>query len=95
MYELGDLVRVQGTFTNSAGTNIDPSVVRAQYKNPIGTITTLVYGTDVELVRSALGIFYVDIDANLSGRWHYRIHSTGTGQGAAEGEFVVKESQFG
>jgi len=93
-YDYGDLVRVTGTFTNAAGTATDPTAVLCKYRNPSGTITTLTYGTDAALVKSATGIYYTDINANESGVWRYRIYSTGTGQGAAETFFEVSRTVF-
>ena len=88
-YQKGDLVRVSGTFTNSAGTAIDPSVVKFSYKNPAGTTTTLTYGTDVALVKDSTGNYHVDVDASLTGPWYCRFFSTGTGQAADESKFLV------
>lgn len=93
-YELGDLVRVTGTFTNEAGDLVDPTVVNFAYIDPAGTRTDLVYGTDVEVVKSAVGVYYVDVDADQVGRWRYRFWSTGSGQAANESYFVVRPSEF-
>ena len=89
-YQKGDLVRVTGTFTNSAGTAIDPSAVYFAYTNPAGSTTTLTYGTDAAVIKSATGIYYVDVNAATAGRWYWRWYSTGTGQAADQGEFVVE-----
>jgi len=93
-YDKGDLVRVTGTFTDSDGTAQDPTAVLCQYKNPSGTTTSLTYGTDAELVKSATGVYYVDINANAVGEWWYRFYSTGTGQAADEGSFYVSLTEF-
>lgn len=93
-YDVGDLVRVAGVFTNAAGTAVDPTAVFAKYKDPGGTITTLVYLTDLALVRDSAGNYHVDINADEAGRWCYRFYATGTGQSAEEGEFLVDQSCF-
>jgi hypothetical protein len=93
-YDVGDLVRITGTFTNSAGTAVDPTVVRAQYTDPSGNTTSLLYLTDAALVKASTGVYYVDIDADESGVWLYRFYATGTGQGAEEGYFEVVGSYF-
>jgi len=93
-YDKGDLVRVTGTFTNAAGTAIDPTVVKFQFITPAGVTTAYTYGTDAEVVKSATGIYYVDIDASQTGIYYYRLYSTGTGQAAAEGNFSVDTSSF-
>lgn len=102
-YDLGDLVRCSNSdippfngtpFTNVAGTVIDPAAVFFQVKNPSGVVTAYTYGTDVELVKVSTGIYYVDVDANMSGTWWYRLYSTGSGQAADERSFTVAASEF-
>lgn len=91
-YQVGDDVRCTGTFTNTAGSNADPDVVKFSFRNPSGTVTTYTYDTDDELVKSATGIYYVDVDADRSGTWWYRFFSTGTGKAAGEQDFIVQRS---
>ena len=91
-YEIGDLIRVTGTFTNAAGTNIDPDVVKGKYQDPSGTETT-----DSSPTNSAVGVYYFDIDADEAGQWHLRIYGAtagGAAQGAAESTFEVSASEF-
>lgn len=64
-YQRGDLVRTTATFTNLGGTATDPTTVTATVTNPAGSATAYVYGTDAALVKSATGVYYVDVDANL------------------------------
>ncbi len=93
VYDVGDLVRCTATFATS-GTNVDPSAVTFKKKTPSGTTTTLTYGTDAALVKSAVGIYYVDVSATEAGDWSYRFASTGTGQGAGESQFRVRPTLF-
>lgn len=88
-YDLGDLLRVTGTFTNSAGTVQDPTVVKFAFKNPAGSVTTYTYGTDAELVKSSTGIYYVDVNCSSAGTYFVRWYSTGTGQASEEDMFYV------
>jgi len=94
VFDKGDLIRVTGTFTNSAGTAVDPTAVNFMYRNPTGVIVVLVYGTDAAVVKSATGIYYVDVNANSAGTWWVRYESTGTGQAADEESFDVMPSEF-
>ncbi len=93
-YSTGDLIRVEGSFTNAAGAAVDPTAVFAKYKTPAGVTTTLTYGVDAALVRDSAGNYHIDIDANSEGRWRYRFYSTGTGQSAQEEDFIVQGSSF-
>lgn len=93
-YDVGDLVRVTGTFTDSAGTATDPTVVGFKYNDPAGTTTTYIYGTDAEVVKDSTGVYHVDISATTKGVWEYRWYATGVGQSAGEGHFTVRVSRF-
>jgi len=93
-YDVGDLVRVQGAFTNAADVAVDPTAVTAKIKTPAGVVTTYTYGVDAQLVRSTAGTYYVDVSATAAGDWYYRFASTGDGQAAGENKFYVKESAF-
>ena len=95
VYTLGDLVRVTGTLTVTAtGDELDPDAVTFSVRHQAEDVTTYTYGDDVELVKSATGVYYVDVDANAAGLWWYRFASTGSGQAAQEGSFLVERSKF-
>ena len=94
-YQLGDLVRCSGPFTNASDAAIDPSEVYFQVKNPSNQTTTYHYGQHAQLVKDSTGNYHVDIDADLCGTWYYRFYSTGTGQAADENSFIVENTQFG
>lgn len=94
VYDVGDLVRVTGAFTNSAGTALDPAVVKFKFTNPAGVTTTYTFGTDAQLVKDSTGNYHVDLDASVKGTFRYRWFSTGNGQAAGEHKFFVKTSAF-
>lgn len=93
-YDLGDLVRCAGVFTDASGNLVDPTVVKASVQTPAGIDTTYTYGTDVALVRDSAGAYHLDVSATSAGRWYYRLHSTGIGQASGESYFDVSPSQF-
>jgi hypothetical protein len=93
-YEKGDLVTVKAEFKDSDGVNINPTSVFVQYKDPEGNTTTKQYGVDTGFRRPSTGLYEYDVDANQSGKWHYRWYSTGLGQAADEHSFTVKTSNF-
>ena len=88
-YDLGDVVRITGTWTDSGGTATDPGTVSFQYTDPNGTATTYTYPTDAEVVKSDTGIYYTDISADNEGVYIWRWISTGDGQAADSGQFWV------
>lgn len=93
-YLVGDIVRLTGAWVDIDGVSIDPTTVKLKIKDPFGVVTTLVYGTDVGLVRDATGSYHYDLSLTLARQWTYRFESTGTGQAAKEGTIVVAESAF-
>ena len=92
-YTVGTLVRLQATFTVS-GTVTDPTAVTFKLRDPIGTVTTYVYGTDAQLVKSATGVYYVDYTTAAEGLHAWRMTGTGTVVAAEEQQFRVRESSF-
>lgn len=92
-YDKGDRPRCKAEFKLNS-TLTDPSSITFKYKKPDGVSTSLVYGVDSDLKRESTGIYYVDLDINLSGQWFYRFEGTGTVQAASESKFTVRTSEF-
>ena len=88
-FEQGNLVRVQGVFKDSDSAAVDPTGVTFKYQVAQGTVTTYVYGTDDEIVRSTAGTYYVDLSLAASGWWYYCWAGSGTGQAEQPGRFRV------
>ena len=93
-YDVGDLVRCFGKFTDQNGTVLDPTNVYFSFKNPAGTTTTYHYGVDAQLIKDSTGNYHVDVNANATGIWYYRFFSTGTGQTSSEGLFTIPVTNF-
>ena len=94
LHDKGDLVRSTATFTNTAGTATDPTTVVCKVRTPAGVVTTYTYGTDAALVKSATGVYYVDVSLTAVGQWWVRWEGTGTVQQAEEDTFLADESRF-
>jgi hypothetical protein len=91
-YMLGSLVRCKGDFDDADGDPQDPGTVTFVVKPPTGSTATYVYGVGAEVIKSGIGRYYVDVSANVAGRWHYRAAGTVTGIAADEHEFHVEPS---
>lgn len=91
-YAEGALVTVQGTFRNSSNVLADPTTVKLTVREPDGTTTTYVYGTDAIVVKSSTGIYTANLDTTSKrGLWLYTWWSTGAGQAdSGEQEFYVE-----
>jgi hypothetical protein len=88
-HDIGDLVRISGTFTTMGGGYVDPSTVVVAVQLPSGTTTTYTYLTDAALVRDSTGHYHVDVTVTATGTWIYTWTSTGTGQAVESGSFIV------
>jgi hypothetical protein len=92
---VGQAVRIPINFEDSSDADIDPATVQFQFKDPRGVITTYVYGTDAQLIRSDAGDYYVDVVPDRSGRWYYKWLTSGTNTTIAfGGNFVVQRDPF-
>jgi uncharacterized phiE125 gp8 family phage protein len=87
-FDVGDLVRFEATFTDMDGDAVDPTTVTFRMLDGAGVETVFVYGTDAEVVKSAVGTYHVDWPVAVHGVHRWRFESTGTGQAAQEGQFT-------
>lgn len=92
VYRPGELVRVTATFT-VGGVATDPTAVQCIVVDPQGSRTVYTYGVDAALAKDGTGVYHVDLSPTVAKTWTYAFKSTGTGQGAAEATFTVKESK--
>jgi hypothetical protein len=83
---------VSATF-QVGGADTDPTTITVLHRNPSGTLTTWVYGTDAEVVKNATGQYHADIDIDEAGRWWYRWVGTGTAQAAEESSFLIDTTE--
>jgi len=93
IYDVGDLVKIKATFTVD-GTLTDPTTVKGKWKLGSGDTTEYIYGTDTELVRESAGVFHFNVSPVANGTYYYRFEGTGAAQGAEEGTFQVRQSNF-
>ena len=93
-YDLGNLVKSKATFRNpETKAPLDPTTVSVSVKDPSGNVDTYLFGTDAEVVQSAVGVYYINVDADEAGSFYVRWFSTGTGQAGKERRFTVRHAQ--
>jgi hypothetical protein len=92
IYDIGDKVRISCAFT-SAGVATDPTAIVCKVKKPDGTITTATYALS-QVSKASTGNYYYDFTIDQVGSHWYRFAGTGTVVAAAEGEFLVRKSEF-
>lgn len=91
-YDVGDVVRLATTFTNSAGTGVDPSSITFQHRQWLAdptSFTTIVYGVG-SITRVTTGEYYHDFAVSSVGELRYRWNGFGANAAAVEGRFMVR-----
>lgn len=90
-YDLGTLVKCRMRFytDSSRETLTDPTIVLFRTKAPSGVVTEHTYGTDVELVRSSVGDYYENVDADEPGVWEYLFEGDGGADIVLRGRFNI------
>ena len=89
----GNVIRLQGEFTNTAGAAADPSAYQLIIESPDGTEYTS--GSYV-LTSTVTGTWYYDFtipDAALAGEWAYMIRGTAGVIALEEWKFRVLKSR--
>ena len=94
-YDIGDVVKLYTSTPFTAAQNnqpFDPSVVNFKVKDPNGTTTTYVYGTNPEVVKAGTGDYYMYLRPTIAGTWNWRVEgfTSGLAMGAEESSFSVK-----
>lgn len=92
-YDIGDVVRVSSTFTDTGGNRADPTTVYFAYETPDGTAYSTTYtgiGDIVQASTPSTGVFYYDITTTGLGQYEYRFSSTGLITASAESYFSVR-----
>jgi hypothetical protein len=94
-YLIGQQAKCSASFSDAAtNTLVDPLTVTCKLMPPSGSVTTYVYGSHVQLVKAAVGRYYVLVDLDTAGKWYYRFESTGTYRAAGEQAIDVDGSAF-
>lgn len=100
-YTEGQVIQFTGTFTDAAGTAIDPTTVEFKYRNADnGPTTTLTYAGATqpavgEIAKTATGVYVALVDTTgLAGRWTVEWQSTGVGQAVTLATGLVNSVPF-
>lgn len=92
-YDIGDLIELKVTFTNSSGVATDPLTATITVRQPDGTETSF---TGAQLTHTnGTGIYTVNYSPTVSGQHTYYGIGVGTVQSAEEGRFYVKRKVEG
>lgn len=89
IYFKGQVLRVSVEFRDNAGDLADPTTVGFSWKVDFEDSDSYEYGTDPELVRDSLGVYYVDLTLTISGTYAYQFIAGGLIENAIEDSFLV------
>lgn len=94
IYYPGDQVFVPATFTDAeTGAVADPDAVTFVYKNPDGSLSTFVFGTDPEVVKKSTGVYQCEAIVNQSGTYYVKVSGSGGITKSVEIQFQVQPSK--
>ena len=95
-YDIGDVVRVAGTFTDTGSVVGDPTTVNFLFDTPTSTAPTTATRTSTALGlvgtigRASTGVYYYDITSTGRGLYETRFTSTGTLAASGESWFSIR-----
>lgn len=97
-YDIGDLIRLSGSFKDMDNQPIDPTTVICYVRSPSDVLYT--YSLDqAEVVKDSVGEYHYDFDTVAtqitntdSGTWHYRFEGGGSAQASEEKSFIIRYS---
>jgi hypothetical protein len=96
LYDIGDIIRMNATFTGSGSTLVNPGSVNVQYRrflDPPGSVTTLT----TSITNRSTCTYYRDLDTSSlsSGEYRYRVNGFGVNAGASEKSFKIRVRSVG
>ena len=94
-YDIGDKRTLSANFQTGAPlADTDPTTLTFKMKEPDGTVTTYVFGTDAELVKDDTGDYHADWTIAKAGRHRWRFIATGGAHGEEPGDFDVRPTNI-
>jgi len=95
-YDIGDVIRVTGTFTDTGGTVGDPTTVNFLFDTPTSTAPTTATRTSTAagdvggITKASTGVYEYDITSTGRGLYEWRYTSTGSLAASGESWFSVR-----
>lgn len=91
----GTIIRAKVTYTDpDTGVVIDPNEVSVIVRSPDGALTTYEYGTDAQLVRTGVGLYYVLITLAAVGTYKWKWTGTASEQAVVDYDECDSERKF-
>jgi len=93
-YDIGQAVRCDVVFADTAGTATDPTTVTFIIRDPSGNETTYTYPPAGTIVKDGVGDYHADVTLDEAGLWYYRWEGTGALVAASEHGFYARKSEI-
>ena len=91
--DIGDSIRLNGTFTDIAGADADPTAIVLTVKEPDGVVVTKNWPTPADITTDATGRFHFDFAITKAGRHVVNWTGTGVVATASEDEFYGRRKE--
>jgi hypothetical protein len=91
-YDVGDLVRLTGTFTDLTAALADPTTVTLKTRGPFDATSTVVTLAGAQVVKDSTGVYHYDFAPTEAGVYSYEWIGTGAVATAEPGSFFVRAS---
>jgi len=89
-HDIGDKRRLAITFKDFADVDADPTNVLFELTEPDGTVISYTYPADPEVVKDAVGKYYVDFLFTKQGRHNMRFTGTGAIESAEATDIFIR-----
>jgi hypothetical protein len=93
IYQIGDMLRLQVSFTDADGAAVDPTTVTLTVLEPDANETSYTYGA-AEVEKESTGVYYYDLTVDQAGIHFFRWSAGGAYVAVDEGSFKVSKSNF-
>ena len=87
VYDIGDMVKVTGTFRDSDEVLVDPAGVECHVESPDGVVTS------PTVTNPSVGVYDAIVEPDSAGDWWFAFDGEGGVQASEERRFVVRERQ--
>ena len=91
-YDIGDVVRLTATFTDTGGSYADPTLVTFSVVDPSGNGSTDT-STGAVVAHPSTGVYTIDVSVDEAGVWQYKVNSTGVVTSAGDSYFRARHSR--
>ena len=91
---VGETVKFTANISNLKNKLEDPVGIMFKIKDPLGVLTTYLYGTDAQLLKDSLGKYTIDLILPIAGKYKIRWETTAPNISIEENTIIAEASIF-